>query len=153
MQSCCQILHCFQMIILDMVLKLKTLGNIFNYLFNHHCHPCITMETFHAISCITLCTCQPSNTMGCHANAGRTVPCCCKHDVHARETLTFQDVTGPLNDEPVSHYCPIFVQLMCKKRDNCRMNRICGQKDDKCRTSVSLLFHFCPAYVQKKRHL
>ena len=42
----------------------------------------------------------------------------------------------------VSNYCPIFVQVMCKNRDNCRSNTVCGQKEDKCRTSVSLLSHF-----------
>ena len=49
----------------------------------------------------------------------------------------------------VSHYCPIFVHLMSKDRDNCRTNRVCGQKEDKFRTDVSLLSHVCPAYVQK----
>ena len=61
----------------------------------YQCQPCTTMEIFHDISCSTHWTCQPSNTMGCHAIAGMTTPCYCNHYVHAREPHTFQDVSGP----------------------------------------------------------
>ena len=64
----------------------------------YQCQPCTTMEIFHDISCSTHWTCQPSNTMGCHANAGMTAPCYCNLYVHAREPHTFQDVSGPRSD-------------------------------------------------------
>ena len=37
--------------------------------------------------------------MECHANSGKTVPWCCNHDIHAMETHTFQDVSGPRQKE------------------------------------------------------
>ena len=47
----------------------------------------------------------------------------------------------------MSNYCPIFVHLMCKNRNNCRMNKVCWQKEDKFRAGVQLLSYFCPGYV------
>ena len=38
---------------------------------------------------------HPKSTMECHLIAPMTLPGCCNLHIHAKEPLTFQDVSGP----------------------------------------------------------